>query len=209
MGEAEPASASSEYSVSPANTVWHLADSTSFEDAATLPLAVMTAHIGLYIVLKLQLPPKDGSQGDAKGVVVINGASSTVGIFATQLAKRSGYHIVGLAGNSADLAKQYGVDTVVDYRNKSPDEIGAAVKAAAEELGSKIVGVYDAVSSKDTVYMLAHNVLQPEGGQMTTVLPPYHNGEGLGLDNVTVIRTQVREQAAAAADDADLNDIRS
>jgi NADPH:quinone reductase-like Zn-dependent oxidoreductase len=179
-----------EYSVSPAHTAWHLAESTSFEEAATLPLAVMTAAIGLYVRLGLAPPPTSGERGSASGIVLINGAASSVGAFAVQLAKRSGYSVVGIAGQSGDYARSLGADEVVDYRSA---DTGKLVLAAIEKLGgkSKLVGTYDAVSTEKTVELLAYEVLQPEGGKITTVLPAYEGGKGLKVDTVAVDRTMV------------------
>lgn len=183
-------SSSAEYSVSPAHTAWHLADSTSYEDAATLPLAAMTAAIGLFRRLGLQEPPATGT-GNAEGVVVVNGASSSVGAFVVQLAKRAGYTVVAIAGQSSDVPKELGADHIIDYRGKDSKALGKAVKDAVAQSGKKIVGVYDAVSTEATVETFAYEVLQPEGGQITTVLPSHENGDGLTVKNVKVIRTYV------------------
>lgn len=51
------------------------------------------------------------------------GASTAVGFFATQLAKRAGFFVVGIAGSSSDYAKSAGADVVVDYRGKSLEEL--------------------------------------------------------------------------------------
>jgi NADPH:quinone reductase-like Zn-dependent oxidoreductase len=168
-----------------------VAESTSFEDAATLPLAVMTAAIGLFRRLGLQEPPASGV-GKADGIVIVNGASSSVGCFIVQLAKRAGYTVVGIAGDSEELAKSLGADYIVNYRNKSSQELGQAVRDAVAKTGKKIVGVYDAVSTDATVEMLAYEVLAKEGGgKITTVLPAHDNGEGLTVSNVQVERTMV------------------
>lgn len=54
-----------------------------------------------------------GSDSEA---IIIYGASSSVGIYATQLAKLAGYFVAGVAGSSSDYAKSLGADAVVDYR---------------------------------------------------------------------------------------------
>lgn len=79
----------------------------------------MTAAIGLF--LKLQLPTKCIS--DPPASVLVNGASTTVGIFAIQLLKLSNFHVIGIAGAGADHAKSYGCDVIVDYRNKTSEEL--------------------------------------------------------------------------------------
>ncbi|KAH8111485.1 chaperonin 10-like protein [Phellopilus nigrolimitatus] len=50
-----------QYSITPASTTFPLPDSTSFEEAATLPLAVLTAAIGLFVDLGLPEPPAPGA----------------------------------------------------------------------------------------------------------------------------------------------------
>jgi NADPH:quinone reductase-like Zn-dependent oxidoreductase len=182
---------SAEYTVCPEHTAWQLADTTSFEDAATLPLAGTTAAIGLFRRLRLSEPPLDGSVGNAEGVVVLNGAATSVGVFIIQLVKKAGYKVVGVAGDSEELAKSLGADYVVNYRNKSPQELGKAIKEAVASTGQKIVGVFDAFSSKSSVEMIAYEVLQPEGGRITTLNPHYDNGEGLSVSNVEIDRTYV------------------
>lgn len=51
-----------EYTVAPASTTFQIPESISFEEAATLPLAVMTAAIGLFVVLGIPEPPKPGEE---------------------------------------------------------------------------------------------------------------------------------------------------
>lgn len=65
---------------------------TKRADAATLPLAYMTAAIGLF--LRLGLPtPLAPSTASPKLPVLIYGASTTVGVYAIQLAKVRPYHL--------------------------------------------------------------------------------------------------------------------
>lgn len=119
----------------------------SFEAAATIPLALITAAIGVFRVLGIPEPPKPGEgpsfapgmklsdavyafrtkcsakMSDNGQAIIIYGASTTVGIFATQLAKRAGFHVVGVAGSSADYARSAGADVIVDYRGTTPEEL--------------------------------------------------------------------------------------
>ena len=55
--------------------------------------------------------------------IIVYGASTAVGIFATQLAKCAGFFVIGVAGSSSDYAKSVGADIVVDYRGKSAEEL--------------------------------------------------------------------------------------
>lgn len=143
--------------------------------------------------------------------MVVNGAASSVGAFAVQLATRAGYSVIGIAGASCSYARSLGADYVIDYRGKSKDEMGEAFSEAIASLNGgkgKIVGVYDAVSTEDTVEMLATQALQKhasDGGQgggrtITTVLPAHENGEGLSVSNVKVVRTMVGSAHAEHAE---------
>lgn len=48
--------------------------------------------------------------------VIIYGASSSVGAYAVQLAKRTGLYVIGIAGESCDYVNSLGADAVLDYR---------------------------------------------------------------------------------------------
>lgn len=180
-----------EHSIAPASCTFPIADKTTFEDAATLPLAMMTAAIGLFVQLGLTPPqPAPSTTKNPEGTVVIHGASSSVGAFATQFAHLAKYKIVGIAGSSGDYAKSLGADVIVDYRNKSEDDLAKDIKEAIKQLGQPLVGVYDAVSELGPAKMLTEKVMQPEGGKMTTVLPVLEKDEE-SPENVKVIRTMV------------------
>lgn len=60
--------------------------------------------------------------GEKKGII-INGASSSVGAFAVQLAKRAGLFVVGVAGSSKEYAKSLGADVIVDYRDHKGEDL--------------------------------------------------------------------------------------
>ncbi len=108
--------------MAPAATTFPLGPKTSFEDAATLPLAAMTAAIGLFRRLGIAAPDATANHHNGYNhhseAIVINGASSSVGAFAVQLAKRAGLFVVGVAGSGKAFAKEMGVDVVVDYRSE-------------------------------------------------------------------------------------------
>lgn len=75
-----------QYSIAPVNTTFKLADNVKYDDASTVPLTFATALVGLYSKLSLPTPDEPST---TKEPVLIYGASSTVGICATQLAKVS------------------------------------------------------------------------------------------------------------------------
>ena len=135
-----------EYSVCPEHTVFHIPDSMSHEEAATIPLAAYTAAVGLFRSLDLPMPTgrKDEAAGLLKVPLIVNGAASAVGAYAVKLAKLNPriYPIIGLAGGSAKYAKEIGCDFVVDYR--SADVTGDLRKALN---GQSVRHVFDATNT--------------------------------------------------------------
>jgi len=192
MRDANSSGAYQEYSLAPSNTTFPLGPKTEFTDAATLPLAAMTAAICLFVKLGLNQPaqPDPSKSEDPNALVIINGASSSVGAFAVQLAKLAKYKVVGIAGSSQNVPKELGADVVVDYRNKSDEELAKAVVEAAKSLStSNIAGVVDAVSEEKTGKMLAKVLQSFGGGRITTVLPNYK--QEAAPANITVLPEMV------------------
>ena len=87
----------------------------TFEQAAAVPIAAMTALQGLR------------DKGDIKKgqTVLINGASGGVGTFAVLIAKAYGTQVTGVCGTrNVDLVKSLGADKVIDYKKENFKECG-------------------------------------------------------------------------------------
>jgi NADPH2:quinone reductase len=163
----------SEFAICPAHTVFHLPESISDEEVATVPLAAFTAAVGLYRNLQLPAPwdrsDKRAPNGDKKIPLVVNAASSAVGSFAIKLAKmnpRIG-PIIAIAGISSDFVKtELGVDVVLDYRSPT---IGDDLRKALH--GLELNHVFDAANSLASVKYLSAVLNPGGGGRYTCTLP--------------------------------------
>jgi NADPH:quinone reductase-like Zn-dependent oxidoreductase len=92
-----------EYVCVPENLLVHKPKNISFEEAAVLPTAAMTALQGLGKITPEQK-------------VLINGASGGVGTFAVQIAKSFGAEVTAVCSTrNLEMAKSIGADHVIDY----------------------------------------------------------------------------------------------
>jgi NADPH:quinone reductase-like Zn-dependent oxidoreductase len=95
-----------EYVAVPEALACAMPKNTSFEEAASLPLAALTALQGLRDVARLQ----PGQH------VLIIGAGGGIGTYAVQMAKAAGAYVTGVCSTSKrDLVCSLGADDVIDY----------------------------------------------------------------------------------------------
>lgn len=94
-----------EYVTVPETLLARLPGNLSFEQAAAVPMAALTALIGL----------RDTGRVEPGQQVLVNGASGGVGTFAVQLARALGARADGVCrAANADLVRSLGADTVID-----------------------------------------------------------------------------------------------
>lgn len=98
-----------EYACAPETTVFPKPENVSFEEAASIPIAGLTALQAL----------RDKGKIAAGNKILINGASGGVGHFAVQIAKIFGAEVTAAcSGANVDFVKGLGADRVIDYRRE-------------------------------------------------------------------------------------------
>jgi NADPH:quinone reductase-like Zn-dependent oxidoreductase len=185
----------------PERTVTAKPTSLSFEEAAAVPLAGMTAYQALTEALEV-------GSGDR---VLVHAASGGVGQFAVQIAKSLGATVIGTAGPANhELVRSLGADEVLDY-NAGPiseqlAQVGGQVDAVLDLVGGealadapkqvKDTGRIASVIEADTVLGL--------GGTYVFVRPERAHLDALaaladaGKLTVTVAKTFGLDQVAEA-----------
>ena len=167
------ASTFQQYVKIPASLAAKTPKKVSDEQAATFWVAGMAVATGLYHKSGLSLPAPWDKGGDSVGkgkTAIILGGSSSVGQYAIQFAKLSGFdHIItNSSPTHAEFLKTLGATTVLD-RNSATS---ASAYTSAIPSNSSVEWVYDSISSAST-QLLAVQILQDlQGGKVITVLAP-------------------------------------
>ncbi|KAF5249703.1 hypothetical protein FANTH_5011 [Fusarium anthophilum] len=167
----QPGGSYAEYAVSWAYTTIHLPEHTTFREGAAIPFAAFTAACALYAKLNLPHPTHPNSD-DQKLPLVIWGASSAVGSYAVQLAKKSNIHpLICIAGRAQEhverMIDRAKGDTVIDYR-KGRAAVTQEIRARLG--GEKLEHAFDAVSEMGS-YQTICEVLDKETGKITLIIP--------------------------------------
>ena len=100
----------------------------TFEEAAAVPTAGLTALQGL----------RDKRRVKAGDRVLINGASGGVGHFAVQIGKSMGATVTGVcSGRNADMVLSLGADRVIDYTREDFTDDGTRYDLILDNVGNR------------------------------------------------------------------------
>jgi NADPH:quinone reductase-like Zn-dependent oxidoreductase len=138
----------------------HMPAGATFEQAAALPIAALTA---------LQaLRDKGGLQPGQK--VLINGASGGVGTFAVQIAKSMGAEVHGVCSTrNVELVRSLGADRVFDYKKEDVTESGEVYDLIIDMVGNHSLSKLRAVMSPDGKLVMVGG---PSGDWITPLKRP-------------------------------------
>ena len=126
----------------------------SFEQAAAVPTAGVTAVVGL----------RDNGQIQSGQKVLINGASGGVGTFAVQIAKSFGAEVTAVCSTrNMDMVRSIGADYVIDYTVEDFTQNGQQYDLILAANGYHPISDYRRALSPDGIYVAT-------GGSMTQSL---------------------------------------
>ncbi|KZV71135.1 GroES-like protein [Peniophora sp. CONT] len=175
-----------ELTIADAARIAKVPSNLSYEQIATVPLTLATAAIGAYKPKTDVLLPTGNSAGgagltppwEASGrgkyageVAVILGGSSSVGQFAIQLAKLSGFStiITTASKHNEAYSKDAGATDFIDYHEVPYAKLPEAVHKIVGDKPVKYV--YDAISQPES-QKAGWELLSGSGGVLVIVLPP-------------------------------------
>ncbi|TFK63903.1 GroES-like protein, partial [Pluteus cervinus] len=156
-----------QYALAEAVTTAKIPENLSYDEASTFPVALSAAYMGLYKGLELNPPTAAGIGAYADTPIVITGGSSSVGQFALQLAKASGFSpiITTASLKHTEFLKSLGATHVID--RKIP--LSSLPAEVAKITDKPIHFALDPISSAET-QQAAYDVVE-DGGRVTVVLP--------------------------------------
>jgi NADPH:quinone reductase-like Zn-dependent oxidoreductase len=134
-----------EYVSIPQNFLAHKPTNLTFEEAAAVPAAAMTALQAL----------RDKGQLQPGQKILINGASGGVGTFAVQIAKAFGAEVTAVCSTAkVDLVRSLGADHVIDYTKEDFTSNGQQYDLILAVNGNRSIFEYRRALTPKGVYVM-------------------------------------------------------
>ncbi|KAJ6015391.1 alcohol dehydrogenase [Penicillium herquei] len=150
-----------EYAVAKACVQRKIPDNLSFEEAASLGVAIMTVGQGMYKNLGLPLPTEPTREPFP---LLIYGGSTATGMAAIQLAKLSGLTVITTCSpHNFDLLKSLGADAAFDYNSPT---CGAEIKELTK---NRLTYAFDCTG--DGAHVCAYAMSDTEPGTYGGIMP--------------------------------------
>ncbi|KIV90815.1 hypothetical protein PV10_05422 [Exophiala mesophila] len=137
--------AAQEFHLFDAQVVFPKPDKITFQEAATLGVASLTAALGLFNGLHIPVPdPKNLPKAQDQWLIVLGGASS-VGKVAIQLAQAAGYNVIASSSpGSAEIISSLGA-VPFNYKDSPEQQVKEVLKVTSGNFSR----LYDAVANDD------------------------------------------------------------
>ncbi|WP_075618527.1 NAD(P)-dependent alcohol dehydrogenase [Paenisporosarcina indica] len=146
-----------EYVAVPENALVFKPANLSFEEAAAVPMAGVTALQGLRNKGKIHSGQK----------VLINGASGGVGTFAVQIAKSFGAEVTGVCSTrNVDTLRSIGADHVIDYKEEDFTQKTESYDLILAVNGYQPISAYKRSLSTNGIYVMVGG----SGAQLTQAM---------------------------------------
>lgn len=169
-----------EYACAPEDALVLKPSNLSFEEAAAVPMAAITALQGLRDIGKIQQGQK----------VLINGASGGVGTFAVQIAKSFGAEVTAVCSTrNLERARSIGADHIIDYTKENFTKSGKQYDLILAANGYHSLSAYKRALTPKGIYVMA-------GGSMAQIFQSMLVGSwmsesgGKKMDGVRAKRSQ-------------------
>ncbi|CAF1377767.1 unnamed protein product [Adineta steineri] len=154
----------SEYVVQEASLVFRYPSKISPDKAATIPLASITAALGLFHEMGLPLPLTTTTTTSKPAILVWSGSTS-VGQYAIQLAKVIGCFVITTASPVRhDYLKELGADVCFDYKDSN------VVSQIKQVTNDNLNYAIDCISEKESIKQVCA-ALTGQHPQVVTILP--------------------------------------
>lgn len=139
-----------EYVAVSENALAHKPANLTFEEAAAVPMAAVTALQGL----------RDKGRIQAGQTVLINGASGGVGSFAVQIAKAFGAEVTAVCSTGKmDMVRSIGADHVIDYTREDFTRSGRRYDLIIAANGYQSILAYRRALNPDGTYVVTGGAL--------------------------------------------------
>jgi len=140
-----------EYVSAPENVLAHKPGNLSFEEAAAVPTAAVTALQAL----------RDTGEVQPGQKVLLVGASGGVGTFAVQIAKSFGTQVTAVCSTGKiDLARSIGADQVIDYTKEDFIQTGQHYDLIISVSGYRPLSDYNRALSQEGTFVCIGGLLQ-------------------------------------------------
>lgn len=202
-----------EYAIAPYYTTFHIPNSVSYEEAATIPLAAYTSACALFQELEFPEPwspiAKNAEKNNAKRPLIIYGASTATGAFAIKLAATANIHpIIAVGSPNSSFIKPFldnsKGDQLIDYTlHKSEEGLVRAIQEAIKTSGApdgRCWKAYDTVSEDHTIALITKFIAGPPDAsgvrpKVTIYLKTEAPGADPSVDIVYSMVGQVHEKS--------------